>query len=172
MEIDLNHAVNGIEAGEQVYSVDSSGNGGDSSLSASSNSSNSSLKSSNPNFESSVYMELWHACAGPLTTLPNKGNVVVYFPQGHLEQIASHSSIQFSPTEVPSFGLQPQIFCKVVDVQLLVSFLISPFLYPIHSILIFDSFPFDVSPNSKNRPTRRMMKSIQNLLSSHFQRYN
>ncbi|XP_023729795.1 auxin response factor 4 [Lactuca sativa] len=119
MEIDLNHAVNGIEAGEQVYSVDSSGNGGDSSLSASSNSSNSSLKSSNPNFESSVYMELWHACAGPLTTLPNKGNVVVYFPQGHLEQIASHSSIQFSPTEVPSFGLQPQIFCKVVDVQLL-----------------------------------------------------
>ncbi|KAI3791418.1 hypothetical protein L2E82_05187 [Cichorium intybus] len=119
MEIDLNHAVSGIEVTKEVYSVDSSGNGGDSSLSASSNSSNSSLKSSNPNFESSVYMELWHACAGPLTTLPNKGNVVVYFPQGHLEQTATHSSIQFSPIEVPSFGLQPQIFCKVIDVQLL-----------------------------------------------------
>ncbi|XP_024985067.1 auxin response factor 4 [Cynara cardunculus var. scolymus] len=116
MEIDLNHAASGIE---EVYSVDSCGNGGDSSLSASSNSSNSSLKSSNPNFSSSIYMELWHACAGPLTTLPNKGNVVVYFPQGHLEQIASHSSIQFSPIEVPSLGLHPQIFCKVVDVQLL-----------------------------------------------------
>ncbi|KAL4591493.1 hypothetical protein LXL04_004461 [Taraxacum kok-saghyz] len=119
MEIDLNHAANGIEVMEKLYSVDSSGNGGDSSLSASSNSSNSSLKQSNPNFESSVYMELWHACAGPLTTLPNKGNVVVYFPQGHLEQTASHSSIHFSPMEVPSFGLQPQIFCKVIDVKLL-----------------------------------------------------
>ncbi|KAI7730841.1 hypothetical protein M8C21_002062 [Ambrosia artemisiifolia] len=64
-------------------------------------------------------MELWHACAGPLTTLPNKGNVVVYFPQGHIQQVASQSCFKFSPSEIPSFGLQPQIFCKVVDVQLL-----------------------------------------------------
>ncbi|KAI3688195.1 hypothetical protein L1987_81905 [Smallanthus sonchifolius] len=115
MEIDLNHEA----SGKEVYSVDSFENGGDSSLSASSNSSNSSLKSSNPNLESSICKELWHACAGPLTTLPNKGNVVVYFPQGHLEQIASQSCIQFSPTEIPSLGLQSQIFCRVVDVQLL-----------------------------------------------------
>ncbi|KAJ0481380.1 putative transcription factor ARF family [Helianthus annuus] len=104
MEIDLNHAAASV----------------DSSLSASSNSSsNSSLISSkNP----SICMELWHACAGPLTTLPNKGNVVVYFPQGHLEQIASQSCMQlqqFSPSNIPSFGLQPQIFCRVVDVQFL-----------------------------------------------------
>ncbi|KAL7612252.1 hypothetical protein Lser_V15G08048 [Lactuca serriola] len=112
MEIDLNHAVSGQNA-------ESFGNGGVSSLSTSSNSSNSSLKSPNSNPSSSVYMELWHACAGPLTSLPNKGNVVVYFPQGHLEQIASHSSTHFSPIEVPSLGLPPQIFCKIVDVQLL-----------------------------------------------------
>ncbi|KAI3520490.1 hypothetical protein L1887_09939 [Cichorium endivia] len=112
MEIDLNHAVIGQNA-------ESFGNGGGSSLSTSSNSSNSSLKSPNSNPSSSVYMELWHACAGPLTTLPNKGNVVVYFPQGHLEQIASHSSSHFSPIEVPSLGLPPQIFCRIVDVQLL-----------------------------------------------------
>ncbi|XP_071734850.1 auxin response factor 4-like [Rutidosis leptorrhynchoides] len=108
MEIDLNHSVVNAESG---------GHGGNSSLSTSSNSSNCSLKS--PPNSSSIYMELWHACAGPLTTLPNKGNVVVYFPQGHLEQIASHSSTHFSPTEVPSLGLPPQIFCKIVDVQLL-----------------------------------------------------
>ncbi|XP_071709588.1 auxin response factor 4-like [Rutidosis leptorrhynchoides] len=108
MEIDLNHS---------VVNVESCGHEGDSSLSTSSNSSDCSLKST-PN-SSSIYMELWHACAGPLTSLPNKGNVVVYFPQGHLEQIASHSSTHFSPNEVPSLGLPPQIFCKIVDVQFL-----------------------------------------------------
>ncbi|KAJ1409182.1 PB1 domain [Sesbania bispinosa] len=66
---------------------------------------------------SSSYLELWHACAGPLTNLPKKGNVVVYFPQGHLEQAASFSP--FSPLEMPTYDLQPQIFCRVVNVQLL-----------------------------------------------------
>ena len=120
MEIDLNHVVSGIEVGDELHSVESCGG---SSLSASSNSSNLSSKSAkSSNFESSIYMQLWHACAGPLTTLPNKGNVVVYFPQGHLEQIASHSCNQVSIIDVNSLGLQPQIFCKVVDVHLLVSF--------------------------------------------------
>ncbi|KAL6888715.1 hypothetical protein ACP4OV_009741 [Aristida adscensionis] len=27
--------------------------------------------------------ELWHACAGPLVSLPAVGSRVVYFPQGH-----------------------------------------------------------------------------------------
>lgn len=31
--------------------------------------------------------ELWHACAGPLVTLPLVGSLVVYFPQGHSEQV-------------------------------------------------------------------------------------
>ncbi|XP_061354948.1 auxin response factor 4 isoform X2 [Gastrolobium bilobum] len=66
---------------------------------------------------SSSYLELWHACAGPLTSLRKKGNVVVYFPQGHLEQVASFSP--FSPMEMPTYDLQPQIFCRVVNVQLL-----------------------------------------------------
>lgn len=105
MDFDLNH----------VHNVESCENENDSSLSTSSNSSNCSTNGS------SIYMELWHACAGPLTTLPSKGNVVVYFPQGHLEQIASHSSTHFSPIDVPSLGLAPQIFCKIVGVELLVS---------------------------------------------------
>lgn len=31
--------------------------------------------------------ELWHACAGPLVWLPTSGTRVVYFPQGHSEQV-------------------------------------------------------------------------------------
>ena len=31
--------------------------------------------------------ELWHACAGPLVSLPPLGSRVVYFPQGHSEQV-------------------------------------------------------------------------------------
>lgn len=31
--------------------------------------------------------ELWHACAGPLVCLPTAGTRVVYFPQGHSEQV-------------------------------------------------------------------------------------
>lgn len=31
--------------------------------------------------------ELWHACAGPLVSLPAVGSRVVYFPQGHSEQV-------------------------------------------------------------------------------------
>lgn len=34
-----------------------------------------------------LYKELWHACAGPLVTLPEIGERVYYFPQGHIEQV-------------------------------------------------------------------------------------
>ncbi|KAM1309755.1 hypothetical protein ACFX13_006568 [Malus domestica] len=113
MEIDLNHAVREVEknaycngdcGGVCVYCLSSS-------------TSSSSSNSSSAPVASSIYLELWHACAGPLISLPKKGNVVVYFPQGHLEQVASSSP--FSPMEMPTFDLHPQIFCKVVNVQLL-----------------------------------------------------
>ncbi|XP_050213358.1 auxin response factor 4 isoform X2 [Mercurialis annua] len=108
MEIDLNHAVTELEKiNNNAFCAK---NGDSSSSSCSSNSSSSHVSSS-------IYLELWHACAGPLTSLPKKGNVVVYFPQGHLEQIASSSPS--SPMEMPTFDLQPQLFCKVVNVQLL-----------------------------------------------------
>ncbi|KAI3461452.1 hypothetical protein Pfo_018115 [Paulownia fortunei] len=127
MEIDLNHSVSEVgknnacvnggecdkaEGGSCVY--------GCLSTSISSCSSNAASDSSSPcsvSAPSSIYMELWHACAGPLTSLPKKGNVVVYFPQGHMEQAASASP--FPPMDMPTFDLPPQIFCRVVDVQLL-----------------------------------------------------
>ena len=36
-----------------------------------------------------VNQELWYACAGPLVALPPAGSLVVYFPQGHSEQVPS-----------------------------------------------------------------------------------
>ncbi|KAA8519735.1 hypothetical protein F0562_013991 [Nyssa sinensis] len=59
---------------------------------------------------SSVCLELWHACAGPLISLPKKGSVVVYFPQGHLERVSDFPAI--------AYDLPPHIFCRVVDVKL------------------------------------------------------
>nr|WHM53216.1 auxin response factor 2 [Paeonia lactiflora] len=58
---------------------------------------------------SSVCLELWHACAGPLISLPKKGSVVVYFPQGHLEVSDSPSA---------ACDLPPHVFSRVVDVKL------------------------------------------------------
>ncbi|XP_043701642.1 auxin response factor 4-like isoform X2 [Telopea speciosissima] len=116
MEIDLNQVVNEGEKGESHGDYDKAGGVGICSLSPSSSTSCSSTSSAS-SVTSSVYLELWHACAGPLTSLPKKGSVVVYFPQGHLEQASSSAS--FPCLEIPAFGLQPQIFCRVVNVQLL-----------------------------------------------------
>ncbi|XP_031112794.1 auxin response factor 4-like [Ipomoea triloba] len=132
MEIDLNHAVSGGVEKKQKNNAsfcngecEKGGGGGcaycclSTSTSSSCSSSNASSSSSAP--PSSIYMELWHACAGPLTSLPKKGNVVVYFPQGHLEQAATSAS-PFPPSfemDLPTLALHPQIFCSVQDVQLL-----------------------------------------------------
>lgn len=37
--------------------------------------------------EAALYRELWHACAGPLVTVPRQDDRVFYFPQGHIEQV-------------------------------------------------------------------------------------
>ncbi|XP_042505266.1 auxin response factor 4 isoform X1 [Macadamia integrifolia] len=115
MEIDLNQAVKEGEKSACYGDHDKAG-GVICSLSSSSSSSCSSTSSASP-VTSSIYLELWHACAGPHTSLPKKGSVVVYFPQGHLEQTAASSP--FPCLEMPTFNLQPQIFCRVVNVQLL-----------------------------------------------------
>ncbi|KAL1834138.1 hypothetical protein DCAR_0104307 [Daucus carota subsp. sativus] len=59
-----------------------------------------------------VCLELWHACAGPLISLPKKGSCVVYLPQGHLEYVVCDYG-----DDVAS-RLPPHVFCRVVDVKL------------------------------------------------------
>lgn len=132
MEFDLNHEVTEVEKNafcDRECEKDAGVSCWSSSTSSSSSSSSARVSSS--------YLELWHACAGPLTSLPKKGNVVVYFPQGHLEQVASFS--HFIPMEIPSYDLQPQIFCRVVNVQLLVSAELDSLGF---TEFHFDMFPF------------------------------
>ncbi|KAL5983158.1 Arf8p [Asimina triloba] len=57
--------------------------------------------------------ELWHACAGPLVSLPSVGSRVVYFPQGHSEQQEQKDS--HLPAELGIPSKQPtNYFCKTL----------------------------------------------------------
>ncbi|KAK6142231.1 hypothetical protein DH2020_022579 [Rehmannia glutinosa] len=62
--------------------------------------------------------ELWHACAGPLVALPQMGSRVVYFPQGHSEQVTASTNKEADST-IPNYpGLQPQLICQLHNVTM------------------------------------------------------
>ncbi|KAI4339921.1 hypothetical protein MLD38_024806 [Melastoma candidum] len=62
--------------------------------------------------------ELWHACAGPLVSLPQIGSLVYYFPQGHSEQVAV-STKGSAMTQIPNYpNLPSQLMCQVHSVTL------------------------------------------------------
>ncbi|CAM6048775.1 unnamed protein product [Sphagnum compactum] len=64
--------------------------------------------------------EFWHACAGPLISLPVVNSLVVYWPQGHLEQIANstpQASSVLSP--IPQYDLPPHILCRLTGITLM-----------------------------------------------------
>lgn len=62
--------------------------------------------------------ELWHACAGPLASLPQVGSLVYYFPQGHIEQVAV-STKRPATSQIPNYpNLPSQLMCQVHNVTL------------------------------------------------------
>ncbi|KAE9604239.1 putative transcription factor ARF family [Lupinus albus] len=67
--------------------------------------------------EAALYRELWHACAGPLVTVPREGERVFYFPQGHIEQVEA-STNQVADQHMPVYDLPSKILCRVINVQL------------------------------------------------------
>ncbi|XVE56499.1 hypothetical protein DITRI_Ditri04bG0015300 [Diplodiscus trichospermus] len=67
--------------------------------------------------ETALYTELWHACAGPLVTVPREGERVFYFPQGHIEQVEA-STNQVADQQMPVYDLPSKILCRVINVQL------------------------------------------------------
>lgn len=67
--------------------------------------------------EDLLYNELWHACAGPLVTVPGVGERVFYFPQGHIEQVEA-STNQVADHKLPVYNLPSKILCRVVNVEL------------------------------------------------------
>ncbi|KAG0489928.1 hypothetical protein HPP92_006791 [Vanilla planifolia] len=64
-----------------------------------------------------LYEELWHACAGPLVTVPRVGERVLYFPQGHIEQVEA-STNQLADHQLPVYDLPSKLLCRVVNVEL------------------------------------------------------
>nr|CAD1836924.1 unnamed protein product [Ananas comosus var. bracteatus] len=64
-----------------------------------------------------LYRELWHACAGPLVTLPRQDERVYYFPQGHMEQLEA-STNQGLDQQVPFMNIPSKILCRVVNIDL------------------------------------------------------
>ncbi|CAA7396505.1 unnamed protein product [Spirodela intermedia] len=57
-----------------------------------------------------LYKELWHACAGPLVSVPREGERVYYFPQGHMEQVIGFSDAAEQETDevFARITLQPE----------------------------------------------------------------
>ncbi|KAL2533983.1 Auxin response factor 5 [Abeliophyllum distichum] len=56
-----------------------------------------------------INSEQWHACAGPLVTLPQVGSLVYYFPQGHSEQEESVPNLMLD-CDKPPWQAVPSIF--------------------------------------------------------------
>ncbi|XP_023770043.1 auxin response factor 19 [Lactuca sativa] len=86
------------------------------------NSSGSSLTTANPGEVGEknrlINPELWQACAGPLVNLPAAGTHVVYFPQGHSEQVAA-SMKKDVDAQIPNYpNLQSKLLCILHNVTL------------------------------------------------------
>ncbi|KAF7818250.1 auxin response factor 4-like [Senna tora] len=65
-----------------------------------------------------LYKELWQACAGPSVKVPRMGELVFYFPQGHLEQVAALIPPD-GQIEIPVYDLPSKILCRVLSVHLM-----------------------------------------------------
>ncbi|KAI4319694.1 hypothetical protein MLD38_033265 [Melastoma candidum] len=62
--------------------------------------------------------ELWHACAGPLVSLPTLGSRVAYFPQGHSEQVTASTNKEVD-AHIPNYpSLPPQLMCQLHNVTM------------------------------------------------------
>ncbi|EOA39543.1 hypothetical protein CARUB_v10008159mg [Capsella rubella] len=79
--------------------------------------SNGFLPNSNEGEKKPINSQLWHACAGPLVSLPPVGSLVVYFPQGHSEQVAA--SMQKQTDFIPNYpNLPSKLICLLHSVTL------------------------------------------------------
>ncbi|WVZ10016.1 hypothetical protein V8G54_014546 [Vigna mungo] len=84
-----------------------------------------------------INSELWHACAGPLVSLPPVGSLEVYLPQGHNEQVAA--SMQKETEFIPSYpNLPSKLICMLHNVVLHAD--------PENGEVYAQTFPFSVYP--------------------------
>ncbi|KAI3731147.1 hypothetical protein L1987_62330 [Smallanthus sonchifolius] len=69
------------------------------------------------NDHADLYNQLWHECAGLTSKVPQIGDRVFYFPQGHFEMIKEYMK-DTDDTTIPTYHVSSKILCKVVDVEL------------------------------------------------------
>lgn len=60
-----------------------------------------------------INSELWHACAGPLVSLPQLGSLVYYFPQGHSEQVCIYFLCSSMLLTFNIYSFATNFFCPV-----------------------------------------------------------
>jgi hypothetical protein len=67
-----------------------------------------------------LYPELWRACAGPLVTVPRVGDLVFYFPQGHIEQVRLPLRLHLLPLEpwLAPFAADADLECSQVEASM------------------------------------------------------
>ncbi|KAL6519266.1 hypothetical protein OROGR_018586 [Orobanche gracilis] len=79
---------------------------------------NSSAASAGEDEKKIINVELWQACAGPLVNMPAAGTHVVYFPQGHSEQVAA-SMKKDMDAQIPNYpNLPSKLLCLLHNVKL------------------------------------------------------
>jgi len=66
----------------------------------------------------SINPELWQACAGPLVNLPPSGTHVIYFPQGHSEQVSASLNRDVH-SQIPNYpNLPSKLLCLLYSLTL------------------------------------------------------
>ncbi|TVU50289.1 hypothetical protein EJB05_01655 [Eragrostis curvula] len=65
-----------------------------------------------------LFVELWKACAGPLSSVPPLGEKVYYFPQGHIEQVEASTNQVAEQQGTPLYNLPWKIPCKLMNIEL------------------------------------------------------
>ncbi|XP_062202126.1 auxin response factor 24-like isoform X2 [Phragmites australis] len=65
-----------------------------------------------------LFVELWKACAGPLSCVPPLGEKVYYFPQGHIEQVEASTNQVAEQQGAPLYNLPWKIPCKLMNIEL------------------------------------------------------
>ncbi|KAI9099674.1 hypothetical protein K1719_024679 [Acacia pycnantha] len=117
------------------------------------------------------YEELWKLCAGPLIDMPQVGEKVFYFPQGHLEHVELLTNQEFDQGMIPHFNLPSQILCRVVNIQLLVEPETDEIYANITLLPDFESNPKVPDPNPPETPKQESQSFCKILTASDISKY-
>ncbi|WJX87459.1 hypothetical protein P8452_69652 [Trifolium repens] len=97
-----------------------------------------------------IFTHLWFKCADNIF-IPKIGEDVVYFPQGHMEQVAIYHQQELE--EIPNFYLPFKVLCTTIGVQLKVhntdEVFAIPTLIPLQQqeLMVEENQPIDASPS-------------------------